>query len=124
MMDESEIRDGDDRLEPEGPPVRPASETTGIPWAAVFILLWAVLLIIFSVQNADTTPVEFLGWSIEVPVALLVMITALVTLVLTGLASFFYRRKRRRRHEEKQALREKRARQDKRALESDEPPSQ
>jgi hypothetical protein len=39
------------------------------------------------------------------PVALLVMITALATLVLTGIASAFYRRKRRRRRETKRALR-------------------
>lgn len=103
-MDENEIHDVDEDLQPEP---RPESAATreGMPWGAVFLLLWAVLLIVFSVQNADNATVEFLAWDWQMPVALLVMITALITLVLTGLGSAFYRRRRRQRRQMKEALR-------------------
>lgn len=102
-MDDNEIHDVEEELRPE-PPAR-ASEREGIPWGAALLLLWAVALIVFSVQNADVTTVQFLGWSWEMPVALLVMVTALATLVLTGLGTAFYRRRRRRRRRMEQALR-------------------
>lgn len=104
-MDENEIHDVEEQLEPE-PPVR-EEESEGIPWGVLLLLIWAVLLIIFSVQNADSASVSFLGWSWEMPVALLVMVTALVTLVLAAIGSVFYRRKRRRRRETKGADRSK-----------------
>jgi uncharacterized integral membrane protein len=103
-MDENGFRDIDDQLEPESPPGR-VDIKEGIPWGAVFLLIWAVLLIVFSVQNADNASVHFLGWVWEMPVALLVMVTALATLVLTGLGFAFYRRRRRRLREMKQSSR-------------------
>jgi uncharacterized integral membrane protein len=66
-------------------------------------MIWAVALIIFSVQNADVTTVQFLGWSFEMPVALLVMVTALITLIVAAVGSAFYRRRRRKRALEKEA---------------------
>jgi uncharacterized integral membrane protein len=117
-MDENEpdkpIHEVEDQLQPEKSPATPPTQPSeGLPWAAIFLGLWAVLLIIFSVQNAEQTPVHFLGWTIDMPVALLVMVTALVTLVLTGLGSFFYRRRRRKRAELKL-----------RAQSADQPPQQ
>jgi uncharacterized integral membrane protein len=102
-MDENGFRDIEEHLEPEPSPVR--VERDGIPWGAVFLLIWAVLLIVFSVQNADNATVSFLGWAWEMPVALLVMVTALATLVLTGLGFAFYRRRRRRLREMRQSSR-------------------
>ena len=100
LFREDEIQDVEDAVNPVERP------SEGIPWGAVFLLIWAVLLIIFSVQNAEQTTVEFLGWSVVMPVALLVMITALVTLVLTGLGTAIYRRKRRRQRELRAKVRE------------------
>jgi uncharacterized integral membrane protein len=62
-------------------------------------MVWAVALVVFAVQNAEATTIDFLGWSWQMPVALLVMITALVTLVLTAGGSAVYRRRRRRRRD-------------------------
>lgn len=105
-MDENEFREVEDQLEPEAsPPV--THEREGIPWGALLFLLWAVLLIIFSVQNARDTTVEFLAWSWTMPVALLVMVTALATLVLTGVGFAYYRRRRRQRRDMKKARRSK-----------------
>lgn len=105
-MDENEIHDVESQLDPELRPA-PDEEREGIPWGAVLLLVWAIVLIVFSVQNARDTTVEFLAWSWAMPVALLVMITALATLVLTGLGFAFYRRKRRQRRDMKRALRSK-----------------
>ena len=103
-MDENEIHNVEDQLEPRSRPLE-SDQREGVPWGAILLLLWAVLLIIFSVQNARDTMVEFLAWSWAMPVALLVMITALATLVLTGIGTAFYRRKRRQRRELKKAVR-------------------
>jgi uncharacterized integral membrane protein len=90
-MDENEfdIHDVEDQLQP-------AQTREPIPWGAVLLLIWAVALIVFSVQNAEDTTVEFLAWEWQMPVALLVMVTALVTLILTFLGGVIYRRRRRK----------------------------
>lgn len=101
---DEEIYEVEDHLQPErSGPIPPEPPSEGIPWGAIFLGVWAVLLIIFAVQNAETAPVNFLGWSIEMPVAMVVMVTALITLILTGLGSFFYRRRRQKRALEKRA---------------------
>lgn len=102
-MDENEIRNVEDQLEPEGSVTEP-TDREGIAWGAVFLLLWAILLIVFSVQNAHDATVDFVVWSWTMPVALLVMITALVTLVITWVGSAFYRRRRRQSRELKRRL--------------------
>ena len=99
-MDGDEVRDVEESLQPE--PRRTADRAV-FPWGAVLLLFWAVALIIFSVQNAEVTTVEFLGWDFEMPVALLVMITALITLVVVAVGSAFYRRRRRKRQLSKEA---------------------
>jgi uncharacterized integral membrane protein len=100
-MDGDEIRDVEESLQPE--PRRTTERPVGFPWGAVLLMIWAVALIIFSVQNADVTTVQFLGWSFEMPVALLVMVTALITLIVAAVGSAFYRRRRRKRAIEKEA---------------------
>lgn len=102
-MEEDGIHEVEDHLEPEPRPERRSGE--GVPWGALVLLIWAVALIVFSVQNAEHTTVNFLGWSWNMPVALLVMVTALVTLVLTGIGLAVYRRRRRQRRDMKDALR-------------------
>ncbi|HSM44260.1 MAG TPA: lipopolysaccharide assembly protein LapA domain-containing protein, partial [Acidimicrobiia bacterium] len=98
VMDDNEISDIQENLEPAR-----ATDREGIPWGAAFLLVWAVILIVFAVQNAEDTSVQFLGWTWVMPVAMLVLVTALVTLVLTGLGASFYRRRRRKRRELRRA---------------------
>jgi uncharacterized integral membrane protein len=97
-----EIQNLEDQLQPETPP---REVRAGMPWGAVLLLIWAVALIIFSVQNAESATVEFLAWGWSMPVALLVMITALVTLFVTAIGAAVYRRRRKQRAEMKRALR-------------------
>lgn len=94
-MDDYETNEGDEQqFEPE-PRQVPTREP--IPWGAILLLIWAVALIVFSVQNAENTTVEFLAWQWRMPVALLVMVTSLVTLVLTTVGIAVSRRRRRKR---------------------------
>lgn len=105
-MDESQynedFQDVEDQIQ-QG--ATPTEAKVGIPWGAILLLIWAVALIIFSVQNAERATIEFLAWDWDMPVALLVMITALVTLFVTAIGAAYYRRRRRQRAEMKQALR-------------------
>jgi uncharacterized integral membrane protein len=103
-MDDDGFREVDEDLEPE-PRVVGETDREGFPWGLVILLVWAVLLIVFSVQNAEPATVEFLGWDWEMPLALLVMITVLVTLVAVSIGLAFYRRRRRQRRLEKEAAR-------------------
>ncbi|HET8739222.1 MAG TPA: lipopolysaccharide assembly protein LapA domain-containing protein [Acidimicrobiia bacterium] len=110
-MDEDAFRDIDEGFEEADDAPEPELETVGdvyregFPWGLVVLLVFAVLLIVFSVQNAETTTVEFFGWDWVMPVALLVMITVLVTLVAVTIGLAFYRRRRRKRRLEKEAAR-------------------
>lgn len=103
-MDDNEIHEIEEQLEPDPQTGDHGPEREGIPWSLVLLVIWAVLLVIFSVQNAEDATVEFLVWDWQMPVALVVMITALVTLVLTGVGSIFYRRRRRKIRQMKKAL--------------------
>lgn len=93
-MDENEIHDVEEQMVPEEPGT--SFEREPIPWGPILLLFWAVLIIIFAVQNAHEATVEFLAWDWQMPVAMLILITALVTLVVTGVGFAFYRRRRRR----------------------------
>lgn len=81
-------------LEPE--PAR-EPEREPLPWGAILLSFWVVVLVVFAVQNADDTTITFLAWDWQMPVALVVMITALITLVITVVGTAFYQRRRRRR---------------------------
>lgn len=103
-MDENEIQDIDEQLEPEQAPAVKAPRE-GIAWGAILLVIWAVVLIVFSVQNAESVTVEFLSWDFDLSIAVLVMLTALATLIISTLSSAVYRRRRRKRREMKEARR-------------------
>ncbi|HUF14582.1 MAG TPA: lipopolysaccharide assembly protein LapA domain-containing protein [Acidimicrobiia bacterium] len=94
-MDENQHHEVDDLLEPEQPK-RVKDPGEGVPWGVIVLLIWAVALIIFSVQNAEQAIVQFLAWEWQMPMALLVMITALATVILSALTWPLYRRRRRK----------------------------
>lgn len=94
-MDENGFQNFDDSQEQTSRPPVPI-ERGGIPWGAIALAVWALALVIFSVQNAEQETIDFLWWSFNMPVALLVIVTALVTLLLTGIGFAFYRRRKRK----------------------------
>ena len=50
-------------------------------------------LVIFVVQNLESTRIEFLGWDGEMPRWLLIVVSAAMGSVLTMIAMFFRRRR-------------------------------
>ena len=74
----------------------PKEDRSPFPWGKVLAVVWAMALVIFSVQNAGDTTVEFLAWRWQMPVAVLVMFTALATLALTRIGRGFRRRRLKR----------------------------
>ncbi|MDZ7678594.1 MAG: hypothetical protein U5K29_08570 [Acidimicrobiales bacterium] len=61
----------------------------------VGLTLVAVLLAVFIFQNTDDQPVSIYLWEVTAPMWLILLATALVTLVLTEVAGFIRRRRRR-----------------------------
>lgn len=104
-MDGNEVHEVDEQLVPED--TATTRDRTPVPWAAILVLVWAVLLVVFAVQNAHEATVEFLAWDWQMPMALLIMITALVTLVVTGVGFAFYRRRQRKTRRWREASRAK-----------------
>ena len=94
-MDENGIQNFEDAQD-SAPSPPPPMESDGIPWGAIALGTWALALVIFSVQNAEHATIDFLWWSFDMPVALLVIVTALITLLLTGIGLALYRRRRRK----------------------------
>ena len=106
-MGDDDIRDVGDLADdsPGSSQAAAAADQAGVPWGGIIFLLGAVVLVVFSVQNSDDTQVSFLGWAWTMPLALLVLVTALVTVVLTAAANAFYRRRRRLRRREREERR-------------------
>lgn len=91
-MDDGEFRDIEEHLTPE--PDR--MDGAGIPWGLIFFALWVIALMVFTVQNADEITIHFLWMDMTMPVAILVLTTAVASAILTGLAQAIYRRRRRK----------------------------
>ncbi len=60
-------------------------------------VLAAVALIVFIAQNTDEAQVNFLGWDWDLPLFLLLLITIVLSVVCTEIASWFMGRRHRNR---------------------------
>ncbi len=60
-------------------------------------VLAAVALIVFIAQNTDEVPVDFLGWDWHLPLFLLLLITAALSVVCAEIARWYKGRRRGRR---------------------------
>lgn len=97
-----EFSDVESQLEPEPSP----EPGPGIPWAGLTILIGLALVVVFAVQNTEAATVDFLWFNGEFPLSLVILVTALVSVLFTSTAGALYRRRRRKRRAEKQQLRE------------------
>jgi uncharacterized integral membrane protein len=77
-----------------GPPARP--ESTGIAWGFVAVLILALLVAVFIVQNDEPIGVEFLWFDFEMSIWIVVLAVILITLVADQVISLFYRRRKRK----------------------------
>jgi uncharacterized integral membrane protein len=99
--DEKPHRDDD-------PKARPAPEVVsvdaGIPWGLIFFLILSVLMAVFAVQNTQDVELEFLGWSGEFPLIMIIVGVFVTAVVLDEILGTILRRRRRTRRLEKQEL--------------------
>lgn len=72
-------------------------EKDGIQISAglIGLTLVAALLIVFIFQNTENFMVKIYFWEVEAPMWLILLGTAVVTLILTEVAGFIRRRRRR-----------------------------
>lgn len=57
-----------------------------------FVIIMAAAVILFCVQNLENAPMRFLGWSISLPLALLVLAAYVLGMLTGGTAVSFIRR--------------------------------
>jgi uncharacterized integral membrane protein len=98
-------------LEKSGAPDRvptpepiPVPVDAGIPWGLVFFLILSVLMAIFAVQNTQDVELEFLTWSGEFPLIMIIVGVFVTAVILDEILGTILRRRRRTRKMEKQEL--------------------
>ena len=93
---------------PEAPerPVRPEQVPVdaGIPWGLIFFLILSVLMAIFAVQNTQDVELEFLTWSGEFPLIMIIVGVFVTAVILDEILGTILRRRRRTRKMEKREL--------------------
>lgn len=87
------------RPEPPPPPV-----DAGVPWGLIFFLILSVLMAVFAVQNTQDVELEFLTWSGEFPLIMIIVGVFVTAVILDEILGTILRRRRRTRKMEKQEL--------------------
>jgi uncharacterized integral membrane protein len=82
----------------------PVPVDAGIPWGLVFFLILSVLMAIFAVQNTQDVELEFLTWSGEFPLIMIIVGVFVTAVILDEILGTILRRRRRTRKMEKQEL--------------------
>ena len=90
-------------------PIREDRVDPGFPWGGLIATLGMALVVIFAVQNTDSVEVRFLWIEGQSPLSLVILVTALASVVFTVLGGALYRRRRLRRRMEKEELRQLRS---------------
>jgi uncharacterized integral membrane protein len=93
------------RTEPDlVPPQAKVSGGSGLSWGVALFLIFALLIVVFVVQNTANVPVKFLSWEGSFPLPLLVVVTALLAIVADEIVGLIRRRRRRTRLAEREEL--------------------
>ena len=82
----------------------PAPVEAGVPWGLMFFLILSVLMAIFAVQNTQDVELEFLTWSGEFPLIMIIVGVFVTAVILDEILGTILRRRRRTRKLEKQEL--------------------
>ena len=79
-------------------PVTPATvyKGSGFRWSMLFGALLLAVVIILVFQNTQTTRFDFLQWSIEAPLAALLLGTTLIAVIIDEIVGYVIRIRRRR----------------------------
>lgn len=84
--------------EPAPAPVTPTTvyKGSGFRWSMLFGALLLAVVIILVFQNTQTTRFDFLQWSIEAPLAALLLGTTLIAVMIDEIVGYVIRIRRRR----------------------------
>lgn len=98
-----------DETPPAEPPPSPPSTArrrgdSGLSFGVAIFLLFALVFVVFVVQNSNSVPVRFINWEGSFPLPFLLVITALLSVVTDEVFGLMRRRRRRRRMAEKEEL--------------------
>lgn len=96
-----EPREVPETVEPEP---RPAVGP-GVPWRLAVFLVLAVVVVVFAVQNTQDVELRFLGWTWQLPLAIILLMAVVVSILLDEIVGGLVRRRRLRRRQERQELR-------------------
>lgn len=80
------------------------SGDTGLSWGLAIFLVFAIMFVVFVVQNSDNVPVRFLNWEGTFPLPLILVITAILAVVADEIFGLTRRRRRRHRLAEREEL--------------------
>jgi len=72
------------------------SEGTGVTAGLLLLILLGAALVVMVAQNVEDVPFSFLWWEATVPLAVLLLVSALGTLVVDQAVGVVWRRRRRR----------------------------
>lgn len=100
--DMDDFTDVESQLDPGQPP----DSGSGVPWGGITALIGVVLVVVFAVQNTESATIDFLWFSGDFPLAIVILVTAVVAALFTLSAAGFSRRRRRKRRAEKAELEE------------------
>lgn len=82
---------------------------TGFYIGLLALLLFAVVLLVLSVQNTQNVTIDFLGWNFTIPLFGVAIGAALIAIVIDELVGLVWRRRRRSRLAERAELESLRA---------------
>jgi uncharacterized integral membrane protein len=100
----SDIPDIPDRTEgvgiPTGGPAQKPGRTITIPWRLVSALAVFGLIVIFALQNTDSTDVDFLFWDFSIPLIVVITATMVLSVVFGDMIDWWWRRRKKKKHRE------------------------
>jgi len=71
-------------------------ESSGVAAGVISLLIVGALIVVIVAQNSDDVPFELLWWSVNAPLAVLLLGAALLTFVVDQCVGVIWRRRRRR----------------------------
>lgn len=100
MTDDASFQKEPDLLPPKSKPPR----GSGVSWGVAIFLIFALVIVVFVVQNTANVPVKFLSWEGTFPLPLLIVVTALLAIIADEIVGVIRRRRRRIRFAEREEL--------------------
>lgn len=97
-----EFNDVESQIEPE-PYGDPGA---GVPWGGITTLIGVALIVLFAVQNTESTTIDFLWLSGDFPLSIVILVTAVASALFALTAGALSKRRRRKRRAEKRELRD------------------